>query len=47
MQHSYLHGLSADEKHLTFKISCSDVADFMLNQIENDAYSKHTVGLSY
>jgi len=44
---NYRHGFPADEKNLTFKISRSDVADFMLSQIESNSYCKHTVGLSY
>jgi len=44
---NYQFGFSADTKNLTFKISHSDVADFMLNQIKHVTHSKRVVGLSY
>jgi len=43
----YKHGFSGSEKNLTFKISRSDIADFMLNLIKTDSYRNKTVGLSY
>lgn len=43
----YRHGFSAHEKNLTLKISCADVADFMLRQLKDDTYLRKTPGLSY
>jgi len=44
---NYQHGFSSNEKNLTFKISRSDVADFMLKQIACDSVGGKTIGLSY
>jgi putative NADH-flavin reductase len=43
----YRHGFSAKEKNITLKISCADVADFMLRQLKDDTYLRKTPGLSY
>ena len=43
----YRHGFAPDAKGLTLKISCADVADFILKQVTDDEYLKHTPGLSY
>jgi len=43
----YLHGFSGEAKNLKLKISCADVARFMLKQLHDDTYLKKTPGLSY
>ena len=43
----YRHGFPATDKTITVKISRSDVADFMLNQVQEDTYLKKTPGVSY
>lgn len=44
---NYKHGFSAKETNLKLKISRSDVASFMLKQINSDAYLHQSPGLSY
>ncbi|MGQ0542533.1 MAG: NAD(P)-dependent oxidoreductase [Blastocatellia bacterium] len=43
----YRHGFSASDKAVTLKISCADVADFLINQLTDDKYLRKTPGLSY
>jgi putative NADH-flavin reductase len=43
----YKHGFSSDDRTITLKISCADVADFMLRQLYDDTYHHKTPGLSY
>ena len=43
----YRSGFSAGERSIKGKISRADVADFMLDQLTNDAYVRKTPGLSY
>ncbi len=43
----YRHGFPPSKKGLRLKISRADVADFMLDQLTNDAYIRQTPGLSY
>jgi putative NADH-flavin reductase len=43
----YRHGFSPDDKSVSLKISCADVADFMLKQLNNDRYLRKTPGLAY
>ena len=43
----YRHGFPPSKKGLKLKISRADVADFMLDQLTNDAYIRQTPGLSY
>ena len=43
----YRHGFSGADRSVTLKISRADVADFLLNQVESDTYSRKAVGLSY
>lgn len=43
----YRHGFPATDKAITVKISRADVADFMLKQVQDDAYLKKTPGVSY
>ncbi len=44
---NYRHGFGPHEKDLTLKISRADVADFILNQIRQNAYLRKTPGQSY
>ncbi len=44
---AYRHGFSGTDKTLTLKISRSDVASFMLNQLTDLTYLHKTPGLSY
>jgi putative NADH-flavin reductase len=44
---SYKHGFAATDKSLKLKISRSDVAQFVLKQIDNNSYLHKTPGLSY
>lgn len=44
---AYRHGFRPFEKGISLKISRADVADFMLRQLENNAYLRKTPGLSY
>jgi len=44
---SYRHGFSGKDRSTKLKISASDVADFMLNQLSSDIYLHKTPGLSY
>ena len=44
---NYKHGFTAKERNLKLKISRSDVASFMLKQINSDAYLHQSPGLSY
>lgn len=44
---TYRHGFPGTDKTTTLKISCADVADFMLNQLSDDTYLHKTPGLSY
>lgn len=43
----YLHGFPADQQGLTLTISRADVADFMLQQLQDNTYLLKTPGLSY
>ena len=43
----YRHGFPSVKKGLKLKISRADVAGFMLDQMEDDAYLRQTPGLSY
>ena len=43
----YRHGFPANDKTVTVKISRADVADFMLKQVQDNAYLKKTPGISY
>ncbi len=43
----FRHGFSPNDKNLNFKISRADVAAFMLEQLESEAYVRKTPGLSY
>lgn len=43
----YKHGFGATEKKLTLKISCADVAHFMISQLTDDVYLRKSPGLSY
>ena len=43
----YRHGFSPSKKGLKLKISRADVAEFMLDQLTDDAYLHQTPGLSY
>jgi putative NADH-flavin reductase len=43
----YRHGFSGADKTTKLKISCADVADFMLKQLSDDTYLHKTPGLSY
>jgi putative NADH-flavin reductase len=43
----YRHGFPPSKKGLELKISRADVADFMLDQLTEDAYIRQTPGLSY
>jgi putative NADH-flavin reductase len=44
---SYLHGTLKRKDGLLLKISCSDIAGFILSQIDSDEYLRKTPGLSY
>lgn len=43
----YRHGFPANEKNLALKILRTDVASFMLRQLNDDGYLRQTPGLSY
>ena len=43
----YRHGFSCLDKNLTLKVSRMDVAHFLLDQLDTDAYLRKTPGLSY
>ncbi|MBT1704792.1 NAD(P)-dependent oxidoreductase [Chryseosolibacter indicus] len=43
----YQHGFGPDDKSITLKISCADVAHFMIKQLTEKAYLWKTPGLSY
>ena len=43
----YRHGFTAADKPTRLKISGADVADFMLEQLTNDAYLCSMPGVSY
>jgi putative NADH-flavin reductase len=44
---NYRHGFGPHEKSLTLKISRADVADFIINQVSQNAYLRKTPGQSY
>lgn len=44
---AYRHGFPPAKKGLKLKISRADVAEFMLDQLADDAYLRRTPGLSY
>lgn len=44
---TYKHGFGAQEKNLIVEIARADVADFMLNQLNDNRYLRCTPGLSY
>jgi len=44
---NYRHGFGPHEKDLALKISRADVADFILNQVSQNAYLRKTPGQSY
>jgi putative NADH-flavin reductase len=44
---TYRHGFSASTKNLALEISIADVADFMLQQVQDDTYLHAAPGLSY
>ncbi len=44
---NYKHGFPATEKNLQLKIARTDVANFILKQLESNAYLYKTPGLSY
>lgn len=43
----YRHGFASTARKLTLKISRADVADFILQQVQSDAYLHQSPGLSY
>jgi putative NADH-flavin reductase len=43
----YRHGFPSTDKTVKLKISRADVADFLLQQLTNDAYLHKTPSLSY
>jgi putative NADH-flavin reductase len=43
----YRHGFSGLDRNLTLKISRMDVAHFLLDQLDTDAYLRKAPGLSY
>jgi len=43
----YKHGFAANDRKLTLKIARSDVAEFMLKQINDNIYLRQSPGLSY
>lgn len=47
LDENYKHGFSSKEKNLKLKISRTDVASFMLKQINSDVYLHQSPGLSY
>lgn len=44
---TYRHGFAPHVKDITLKISIPDVADFMVQQLQDDTYRYDTPGLSY
>jgi putative NADH-flavin reductase len=44
---TYRHGFAGTAKDLTLAISTADVADFMVQQVEDTTYRCGTPGLSY
>jgi putative NADH-flavin reductase len=44
---AYRHGFPSSDKTIKLKISCADVAHFMLRQLVDEEYHKKTPGLSY
>jgi putative NADH-flavin reductase len=44
---NYRHGFGGNATGLKLKIPNADVADFMLNRLENDRYLRLTPGISY
>jgi putative NADH-flavin reductase len=44
---AYRHGFAASDTGLKLQISRDDVADFMLNQLDEDGYLHRTPGISY
>ncbi len=44
---SYWHGVMGTDKLLSIKISRTDVADFMLKQLQDNTYQRKTPSLSY
>lgn len=44
---TYRHGFAATETGLKLRISRDDVVDFMLNQLDDDAYLHRAPGISY
>ena len=44
---NYAHGFTPPDADLSFKISRSDVADFILRQLSDDTYRKRAPALSY
>ncbi|MCG8692548.1 MAG: SDR family oxidoreductase [Minwuiales bacterium] len=44
---SYRHGFTAADKATKLKVSCADVADFMMRQLFDDSYLRRSPGLSY
>lgn len=43
----YRHGFGPDAKDLTLKISCADIAEFILKQLADDTYLRRTPAISY
>ena len=43
----YRHGFSVTDKTIKAKISCADVADFMLKHLTDDTSIRKTPGVSY
>lgn len=43
----YRHGFADDDRSIELKISRSDVADFMLRQLDDATYVRQTPGISY
>lgn len=43
----YRHGFAATDPEITVEISRADVAEFMLEQLADDAYLSQTPGVSY
>ena len=41
------HGFTSTDKTIKLKISCSDIAYFILNQIDKEKYSRKNVSISY
>lgn len=47
LRRKYRHGFEENDRSITLKISCSDVAHFMLEELEERRYLRKATGLSY